>query len=156
MDPTTTRSQLHIYRRFYAYLGFLINYYQSFISASIMLTQLLRNVSRQDIECPGDTISYRCSIQSNSEPVQLRWMVTFPGLDTIMILYTNDSDRNRVTYLDMNITTTLTQYRSDEFIQSEIVLAVLQNVSMNGKELECSSENLASEVLITYVNTSGM
>ena len=98
-----------------------------------------------------------CSVQSNSENVELEWLVTFPGQDTIiMILYTNDSERNAVDYLPMNLTARLTQYRMDEGVESEIVLTVLRNVSMNGTIVECMSEDLASEVEIVYVNTSGI
>ena len=57
-------------------------------------------------------------------------------------------------YFPNNITTILTQYRSDESIVSEIVLTVLQNVSMNGTLLECKSEDLASESNVIYVNIS--
>ena len=116
---------------------------------------LERNVSREDIECPGDTISYVCSVQSNSETVQLSWMVTFPGQEAITMSYINDSYLNVVVLLDVNVTTTLTQYIMDEFIESEIVLTVLQNISMNGTLLECSSEDLTSEMDIVYVDTSG-
>ncbi len=97
-----------------------------------------------------------CSVQSNSETVQLRWLVTFPGQDTIMILYTNGSDLNTVNYLDIGITTTLTEYRSDDFIGSQLILTVLQNLSMNGTLLECRSEDLSNVSERVYVNTSGM
>ncbi len=128
------------------------------LAASINLTALQRNVSRQDIECPGDTIPYMCSVQSNSETVQLRWLITFPGQDAITVLYSNDSDQNIMdrVYLDMNITTTLIVYsREDEFIESELELTVLQNIPMNGTMLECRSEGLDSELRIVSVNTSG-
>ena len=114
-----------------------------------------RNVSREDIECPGDTISYRCSVQSNSETVQLSWMVTFPGQEAITMSYIDNSYLNSVVLLDVNVSTTLTQYIMDEFIESEIVLTVLQNISMNGTLLECRSEDLASKNLTVFVNTSG-
>ena len=71
------------------------------------------------------------------------------------MLYTNASDRNAVSYLDMDTTTTLTQYRNDEFVESEIVLTVLQGVPMNGTVLVCMSEDLASEYEVVHVNTSG-
>ena len=119
------------------------------------LTLLSRNNSREEIECPGDTISYVCSVQSNSETVQLKWLVTFPGLDTITFLHVNASDEGMVEYLNMNISSTLIEYRSDEFIESEIVLTVLQNISMNGTILECQSEHLANQSVIVNVNTAG-
>ena len=123
--------------------------------ALVTLTPLPRIVSREDIECPMDIIPYICSIESISENVQLRWLVTFPGLDPITILYFNSSNLNIENRLDMNVVTTLTQFKRDEFIESELNLTVLFNVSMNGTLLECRSENLNNEVDTVYVNTSG-
>ena len=119
------------------------------------MTPLPRNISRQDIECPGDTIPYRCSINSNSEAVQLMWRVTFPGQDTITIVYTNASDQNSSDFLASNVTSRLIQYRSNIGVESEIVLTVLQNVSMNGTLVECRSEDLDNDVVVVYINTSG-
>ncbi len=133
-----------------------MNEYNSHCTAMTTVIPLPRNVSRQDIECPGDTIPYMCSVQSNSETVELRWLITFPEKDTvIMILYTNDSDLNSVNYLPLNLTAGLTQYRIDENVESILVLTVLRNVSMNGIVLECQSEDLASENETVYFNISG-
>ncbi len=126
-----------------------------FFAATIFVTPLQRNVSRQDIECPGDTLPYMCSIKSNSESMQLRWLVTFPGQDTIMILYTDGSNLNRVTYLPMNLTARLTQFSSGLNVESAIELTVLQNVSMNGTVLQCSSKVAILNETV-YVNTSGI
>ena len=71
------------------------------------------------------------------------------------MIYTSDSEQNAMDYIGMNITTTLIQYRSDEYIESEIVLTVLQNVPMNGTLLECRSEDLANIAEVVYVNISG-
>ena len=131
------------------------NQYLSF-AANITLIELQRNVSLEGvIECPGDTITYRCSINSNSETVQLEWMITFPGQGTFMMLYNDPGQLNSVDDLGMSITTMLTEYRRDEFIQSDLVLTVLQNVSMNGTVVECGTEDLASENASVHVNTSG-
>ena len=125
-----------------------------FHAAMVNITRLPRNVARPDIECPGDTIPFLCSVDSNSETVQLRWLVTFPGQETITILYsTNESTVDR---LDGNITTILTRYERDAYIESLLELTVLQNVSMNGTILECKSEDLSNEVIVVEVNTSGM
>ena len=75
---------------------------------------------------------------------------------TIMKLYNNSSDQNTSDILDMNITTTLNQFRSDDFVESEIVLTVLQNVSMNGTIIECQSEELASKIDSVIVDSAGM
>ena len=121
-------------------------------TAIINLDFLLRSVSRLDINCPGDIIQYRCSVQSISEAVQLTWLVTFPGHDAIIIHYTSASDQN---YTDTAITSALTEFRMDEFLQSDIELRVLQNISMNRTILECRSEDLASESIVVIVNASG-
>ena len=124
--------------------------------AMINVTELSRNNRRSDIECPGDTITYQCTVQSNSETIQLMWTIIFPGQDPIdMIIFTNDSDRNVVNYYPMNLTARLTLFEIDQNVESELVLTVLQNVSMNGTLLKCSSENLASENATVTVNTSG-
>ena len=101
------------------------------------MAPLQRIVSREDIDCPGDTISYNCSIQSNSETVQLTWRVTLPGQMPIDITYDNTSNLNTVDNLGFSITTTLTTYTRDEYIESTIVFTVLRDVVMNGTELEC-------------------
>ena len=125
-------------------------------TAIVDLTLLSRNVSRPDIECPGDIILFRCSVQSNSETVQLRWLVTFPGEDTITISYNNESNLNTLEHHSMNITARLTQYTSDQSVESELQLTVLQNLSMNGTILVCMSEELASRNVTVTINTSGM
>ena len=159
MDTTTTESQLHIcgrwsFLRLYVIEKFTFFFFLS--TASIQLSSLPWNISRQDIECPGDLLPFVCSVMSNSETVQLEWFVTFPEQDsTVTILYTNGSTPNVVTLLNMSITTELTEFRLDEFIQSLLVITILQNVPMNGTHLQCASENLASQSQIVYINTSG-
>ena len=56
----------------------------------------------------------------------------------------------------MNISSILLSYRSDEYIESTIVLTILRNVSMNGTELECGITGLSSETTNVLVTTSGM
>lgn len=126
------------------------------IVAIILLTTLACSFSRTDIDCPGDSITYRCSIQSNSEMVQLMWLVTLPGQETITMLFVDGSYINITSYIGMNITTILTQYTMDESIESEITLTLLRNVSMNGTLVECKSEDLGREAETLYVNSSGI
>lgn len=102
-----------------------------------------------------DIIPYLCFVESNSEAVQLKWLVTFPDNDPITILYTSDSNIGSEDHLDLDIVTTLTQYTSDKFIESKLNLTVLFNVSMNGTLLECRSEDLSTAVDTIYVNSSG-
>ena len=107
------------------------------------------------INCPGDTFIYSCGMQSNSEMIHLTWHVTFPG--HVPINYTFYDDMSPMNYyLDMNTSVNLTQYEEDEYIESEITLTVLKNVTLNGTVLECSiGPNLDCDTIIVLVNTSG-
>ena len=125
--------------------------------APVQLIPLERDVSRMDIECPGDMITYRCSVMSNSETVQLTWRVTLPGQMPVSTTYDNTSNLNTVDNLGMNITTTLEEFRSDEYIESTIVLTILEDVFLiNGTEVECVTEDLAYDRTTVLINTSGI
>ena len=127
-----------------------------FSVALVELDQLERNVSRLDIECPGDTISYICSVMSNSEMVQLTWRVTLPGGLTANITYDDTSILYAVDDIGINnIVTTLTSYTSDEYIESTIVFTVLADVDLNVTMLECISEDLDSDSDTIFVNIAG-
>ena len=76
-----------------------------------------------------------CSIQSNSETVQLTWRVTLPGQMPLDVTYDNTSNLNTVDNLGFNITTILTNYTRDEYIKSTIVFVVLRDVVMNQTEV---------------------
>ena len=93
---------------------------------------------------------------SNSETVQLTWRVTLPGQMPINITYDNTSSLDTVDYLGMNITSTLTEYISDEYIESTLVITVLRGVDINGTELECLYNELDASTARVYVNISGI
>ena len=132
-------------------------------TASVFLTLLEINTSRDDIDCPGDTISYNCFIISNTETPNLIWNITLPGLTPISFTYDSTSTLNDIHHLDMNISVTLTEldtiaiteFVNEELIESIIVITVLKNVTMNGTNLECSIANLHSDSTVLFVNTSG-
>ena len=56
----------------------------------------------------------------------------------------------------MNISSILLDYRSEEYIESIIVLTVLQNFSINGMELICGITDLINESVIIQLDTSSM
>ena len=124
-------------------------------SASLKLVE--RNESVDNIDCPGDTIAYHCSITSNSETIHLTWTVNFPGLIPINITYDESSVLHEaVDHDDMGIKTVLTNYTYQGTIASDIVFKLIKNASMNGTKVTCSiSPNLASSTLSFDVNTSG-
>ena len=58
-------------------------------------------------------------------------------------------------YLGMNISVSLIEF-SYEYIESEIVLTVVDDVDLDGTELECSiAPDLDTDTITVYVNTSG-
>ena len=94
---------------------------------------------------------------SNSETVQLTWRVTLPGMMPVNITYDNTSIPNTVdTVFGNNITTTLTNFTVDTYIESRIVFTVLRDVILNGTMLECLSEHLDDSVTTVFINISGM
>ena len=120
------------------------------------MSLLERNEISLDIDCPGDTIIYNCSILSNSETVHLTWGINFPGLIPINLTFDGNSVPNNAVYLDFNVSVTLTEYRSDRYIESIIILTLLKNFSMNGTLVKCSIDpDLDSSSVIVPVNTSG-
>ena len=135
---------------------YVIHYFFCFICVvNVNLTLAETNFSRGDINCPGDTISYKCSVLSNSKTIELTWRVTLPGMMPIDITYDSMSILNTVdTDLGYNITTTLTDFTVDEYIESTIVFTVLRGVAVNGTVLECISENLDIYATTLFVNMS--
>ena len=126
-----------------------------------MLLQI--NTRRNDIYCPGDTVSYNCSITSSSETPQLNWKVTFPGLMPISFTFNSSSSLYKVDSLDMNISVTLTDFITtnvtdnvnEVYMESILTLTVLRNITMNNTKLECSIVNLHSVTVTVFINTSG-
>ena len=106
------------------------------------------------IDCPGDTISYNCSIKSNTEDLHLLWTVEFPDTvwSTIEMIYDSLMNLGDVNLLDMDVSTTLLEIK-EGFIQSSITLTVL-NDSMNGTTVKCSIADLDSVVVTILINTS--
>ena len=127
-----------------------------FYSASVSLYLLERNKKFTDIDCPGDTLTYNCSIPSNSESIQLIWNITQPGKMPIGITYNSTSILNNIDYLDANISTLLTEYREEEYIESVLTLTILSDFILNGTIVKCSFSSTVSRQTIVFINTSGM
>ena len=121
--------------------------------ATVVLDSLASTKELEEIDCPGDTLSYNCSIQSNTETLHLTWTVEIPDLPPIGITYDNTTSVGSESLLDMNITTSLVALR-EGYIQSDITLVIL-DAYMNGTVLRCSIADLNSDMEKISVNTSG-
>ena len=98
------------------------------------------------MDCPGDTISYICSIASNAYNLRLTWVVIFLGQPPITITYDADSVRDTVNFLGMNVSSTLTEFRARNYIESVITLTFLSDVSyVNKTMLECNFAGLTND-----------
>ena len=121
-----------------------------------MINSLQRNVSRNDIECPGDILPYNCSIISNSETVHLIWRVTAPGLEPINVTYDHTSGKDESHSLNTFINTTLTNFVADEYIESILYVTVVADLPINQTKLECLMERLGNDTIYVPVNISGI
>ncbi len=88
--------------------------------------------------------------------VHLVWNVSLPGTAPLSIVYDNTSILNNLDDLDMGITTMLTQYQSDKYIESIIIVTLLMGVTFNNSNVQCGISNLDSMSANLYVNTSGI
>ncbi len=115
-----------------------------------------KNVSRGDIDCPNDVITYNCSIQTNSENIFLIWEFTFPnGTQPQRVAYNSSSTLQLPTTLGMGFEVRLTDYVQDEYIESVVKLTLMTDVvNVNGIVLECSTDIADAEVTVV-VRTSG-
>ena len=112
-------------------------------------------MSRDDIECPEDIIPYNCSIKSNSETVHLTWNVTLPGQMPLNITYYGYLENSNSFLLNSYITTLLTGFRNDEFIHSMLEVTVVPGIPTDQITIECSIDDLGSDAVTIFINTSG-
>lgn len=131
------------------------------IAVALVKLKLLEDtmVMREDeIDCPGDTITYRCSIESNTEELHLLWSVTFPN-DHMPFewVYDCNSTIGVMDDLEMSISASLLDCRIvDGYIESTLTLTVLGlDVNMNGMVVECSIGDLDDKNVTVLINISG-
>ena len=110
----------------------------------------------EDIDCPGDTISYLCSIESKSEDLQLSWTVTPPsGCPPFSADFRNSSDPD-ITNDCTGIVVSLTNYTRNVGLASVLNLTVSRSSQINGTEIECRIANLSYQAVTVFINTAGI
>ena len=109
-------------------------------------------ISRADIQCPGDIIPYNCSILSNSETIHLIWLITIPGMMPVNITYSNmTSGSNNLTPF---ISTSVTDFQNDEFIQSTLKFTVQPSIPTLQFNIVCAITGLGLNTTVVRVNSS--
>ena len=121
---------------------------------SVTISPPQRSGSRPEIDCPGDTISYNCFVQSNSETVHLTWRATLPGVMPANITYDNSSEPN-TEYIFHPFSIILTEYRSDEYAASTLLLTVQPTFETNQTFLECFASGLSNDSVVVALKSSG-
>ena len=110
---------------------------------------------REIIDCPSDVISYKCEIRSNHEEIHLIWKITSPEVQPIMIQYNSTSNQSVIDDLGMGITSVLTHYINEEYIES---LLVIRNNIVGVKEihLECLITDLSTAEKTVIFRAAGV
>lgn len=111
-------------------------------------------MSRSDIECPGDTILYSCSIQSNSETVHLIWRVTIPEQEPVNVTYNSISNPQSFNFL-RDFITAYPNNISMMYIESTLELMIQTEVALNQTIVECIIEDINFEFVVVFVNNAG-
>ena len=74
----------------------------------------------------------------------------------VTITYDNTSALNSMDNLAMGVSSVLTSYTSGVYVNSIIVLTVLNNLILNGTKLECAIGDLENTIIDLFVNISGI
>ncbi len=132
------------------------------LSISICIAYLSLNLlERPDFDCPGDTISYNCSILSNSENITLEWSLVKSNFDQDLIFSEFDagSTLNEPRSSGPAISFILTEYVVDEYIESILDFTVGTNSTIyiiNLTLITCGISDLATASVDLIVNLAGM
>lgn len=144
---------MHLSHRCVKKKSFIDTLIKFLFQALVSLTPLPRNTSREDIECPGVTIPFNCSVQSNTETIHLIWRVTIPGQLPLNITYDGSSAVNMDTELHDFIVSSLDTVRVD-YIEAFLEFTVNTNIDFNSTTLECLIQGLGNESATLYINAS--
>lgn len=106
------------------------------------------------IDCPGEIITYYCSIVSNTENLLLTWNIDFPGNTSLTITYDGSFSNGTVNDLGWNVSTTLTNY-SEDYVESKLEITLLRDFDIRGTKVECSIEDLDIEIVTVDVFLAG-
>ena len=104
---------------------------------------LERRLGSTDMVCPGDTISFTCSIYSNSENLELVWTVTLPGSQPVTVTYNNSFPIDMSNLPNVNFSM-LTFF--EQGVRADIEITFTN--SINGSDVTCGTGNLTDDVLV--------
>ena len=105
--------------------------------------------------CPGDRISYHCSIESGYEDLYLTWLITIRDNSPINITYTINSPlRVNISIGPSNtVTSTLTNYSRFNYANSALTFNLTGGIDWDETMIECATEGESSSLVLAYQAT---
>ena len=110
-------------------------------------------------DCPGDVITYNCSIFSNAEELELTWRIILPHMSANSATLTKSARINSFFLAKSAIAlakATLTKFeKTNEYIESSLELYLLKDVPMNNTIIECRIHDLDVQNIEVILHTPG-
>lgn len=100
-------------------------------------------------------MSYRCSVASNEEPVQLAWFITFPGMMTTRVTVDGISRTNLTRLEDYSINATVTR-TAKGLVESVLTLKASENIRINGTLAKCGTAKTRNVSVLIDPTTLGL
>ncbi len=122
-----------------------------------IVVNLNRTRRTSSVDCPGDTISYECSVVSDRSPLFLTWIITFPnnlGLIPITITYNMSSTINSTSTFPMDTSIRFTDMGA-VYLVSAISFSNLIDDGLVGTEIQCKREDAEMMTKILQLVTIG-
>lgn len=79
--------------------------------------------------------------------MNLIWTVSYPSLEPVIITYGSNTPLNIRENFSMSISSILTNYTRNLYMESSITLTVLPDIPMNEIEVSCAVSNIFPAVL---------
>ena len=111
----------------------------------------------EDIDCPGDKISYYCSVEIASSDAYIKWVVVLPDNEPVTITHNSSSPGNISDGPNNTISSTRSTFGRNEYLGSMLTIDMLamDPAALNGTFINCSTEGNfdTTEVLIRNPGT---
>lgn len=112
-----------------------------------MLSQ--RNTIHSDIDCPGDHITYTCTVHSNSITLDLVWNITLSAEMSQQVAFSSAADLNRIINLNRNAFVVLEEYDSGNSARSTFTLVPEVGVTLSQTAIWCRIPGVQSTPVST-------
>lgn len=123
--------------------------YCIFLLRSIATVTLVPSIV-SETNCPGETISYNCSIISNFEDLHLTWTISMSELMSQSFTYDINSTLDTINNHFMGTSSVLTRY-DGEYIESQLMILLQRHTLV---EVNCSIADINSSTTTLVINAT--